>query len=134
MPSTFPLGLPIMVIFKFKLVTGHKSYIVFIRKHEISSLFIVYIPIPSYLDIGLSLRFFELLIIIGLKLDEGLKNLFILFRILVSQEHWLLKFLNNDSIELFELSIGICFPKFLEPTQLLGCDFPGFLNFLESRL
>jgi hypothetical protein len=131
MASTFPNNLSILLILQLEFISRHKPDIVLIRENEVSSLFIIDVPIPSYLDICLGLRFFELFVIICLKFDQRLKDFLILLWVLVPQKDWLLKFFNYYFVEILKSRVSIIFPKFFEFAKLLRSHFSSSLNFLD---
>lgn len=45
--------------------------------------------IPAYSDAGLSLRLFHFLVVIGFEFDERTKDVLILIRVLIAQQHWM---------------------------------------------
>jgi hypothetical protein len=113
MAPTFPFDLAIDLISEFELIPGHKSHIVFIWENKVSHLLLIDVVVPSDLDIILSLGFFELFIVISFKTNERLKYLFVLFRVLVAEEHWLLQLLCHNVVQVIECGVDVRLPKLL---------------------
>ena len=80
----------VKLILQFEFITRDQLDVVFIREYKKGTLFVVDIVIPSDLDISLGLALLVLLVVVCLKLDQGLENLFVLLWVLVSEENWLL--------------------------------------------
>lgn len=90
MSSALPLDLAIYFISELKLISWNESHVILIWENEVCHLFLIDAPVPSDLDVGLSLRFFELFVVICLEPDQRLKNFFVLLWVFITEENWLL--------------------------------------------
>jgi hypothetical protein len=68
-----------------QLISWHQSNVVFIWVNEVSISLLSDAPVKSHLDISLCLRFFELLVIISFKFNQGIKSALVLLGISISQ-------------------------------------------------
>lgn len=110
MAPALPLYLPIYLISQFELVSRNEPHVILIWEYEVCHLFLVYAPVPTDLDVGLSLGFFELLVVVCLQSDQRLKNFFVLFRVLVAEKDWLLKFFKHNMVKVIECGMNVCLP------------------------
>ena len=68
-----------------QLIAWHEThFLVGFWQSEIGQPLLVEAKIPADFDVSLSLRFFELPIVIGLHFDQGTKNVLVLVSVLVS--------------------------------------------------
>ena len=113
MSSALPLDLAIHLISELELISWHKSNVILIWEYEVCHLFLIDAPVPPDLNIGLSLRFFELFVVICFKPDQRFKNFFVLFWVFITQENWLLKFFKHNMVEVIKRGGCICLPEVL---------------------
>ena len=114
--------LPLVVslsAFNLELIPGNKTYIVsFVREHEVcQSLFPTWL-FPSYLDIPLSLAFFELFVVIRFKFDQRLKNLSVLLWIFVSRKNLLVLLLDLVFLNVCYFCFRFFFPDLFQLVYL----------------
>jgi hypothetical protein len=126
MSSALPLYLSVGIfIEKFEFIAWHKSYVVFIWENEVSHPFSAHVVIKAHFNVPLSLRFFEALVIVSLKLNQRFKYVFVLSWITVSQENrlhrlFLLLFL---ATQISNLSLRFLFPEFFKFVDVLRSNF-----------
>ena len=99
MASALPASDTILVEFEFELITWDESDIVtLIWEHEISNALVRQTTFPADTDVPLSLRLFELSIVIGFEFDERLEDLFVLLGVSVAEEDGLLLLLDSNLV------------------------------------
>jgi hypothetical protein len=123
MPSGLPLCRTFMVILNFELVARYKTDIIsIVWKIEVGKSLISHAFIPPYTNTVLSLARFEIFVVVGLELNQRLKNFFVLLGISVSKQDWLLRLFNSCDPQVLDVSLGLIFPHLFKQVDLLRPD------------
>lgn len=88
------------------------------------------VVIKPHLDIPLSLRFFKTLVVISLKLNQWLKYVFVLSRVLIPQQNRLHSslLLLLTSTQISYLRHGFLLPEIFKLINFLGSNLSGSLE------
>jgi hypothetical protein len=112
-----------MVILNFELVARYKTDIIsIVWKIEVGKSLISHTFIPPYTNTVLSLARFEIFVVVGLELNQRLKNFFVLLGISVSKQDWLLCLFNSCDPQVLDVSLGLIFPHLFKQVDLLRPD------------
>jgi hypothetical protein len=68
---------------QLEFISRNQPHIILFREQKDSQPFLIRAPVPLDLDVILSLLLLKLLIIVGFQLDQGLKDVLVLLRVLV---------------------------------------------------
>lgn len=131
--SRLPDFLSIFLELQLQLISRNKPHIIFFRENESSDSLLVQAELPFNFDVILSLLLLKLFVIISFQLDERLKNLFVLLRILISQQNLLERFLFRFLLKVVNSSLRLFLPHILQIVDLLDVDLPAFPLFEFRR-
>ena len=115
MPAALPFDSAIRILIeKFELVTGDQANVILLGEHEIGHPLFVLVVVKADSDVALSLRFLKALVIVSFELDQWIKHVLVLSRVLIPEQYWLHHFLLDLflSIQVGDLGLGLQLPEF----------------------